>query len=299
MVRHAAAVVVLLVLSAPALHAQATPAAQEDLVFTVTAETATVYATPSTGGVALGKAPRGRAYLVTRELGSWVKISWPGARDGVGYLHGTWGRVSRGGVVDVSPVEWTRPTSLRPAAGEGAATPPPSAAQPPLSRPLPPRGQVLVPSHMLGIGGRMGSEAFGFAATGRVWARSNVGVQMELGRSIHTAAGVPQRLTTTHFAPSVVYSPRDLVTNAVWVRPYIGAGADFYRSKLGLPVPDATFVTDSGRGYHAFGGAEFTWANVPNVAVSADLRRQWMPESFAGFQVGDLGFSMSVHWYVW
>jgi hypothetical protein len=34
---------------------------------------------------------RGRTLLVTRQLGSWVKVSWPEAEDGAGYLHVSWG----------------------------------------------------------------------------------------------------------------------------------------------------------------------------------------------------------------
>src|SRR5262245_1642983 len=86
--RRAFALAAVVVLNASRLYAQ-------DLVFTVTQASVDVHRTPSTGSPVIGKAARGRVFDVTRELGSWVKIAWPETEDGVGYLHMTFGTVSR------------------------------------------------------------------------------------------------------------------------------------------------------------------------------------------------------------
>src|SRR5437867_11203948 len=70
-----------------ALFASPVPLFAQTPVFTVQAASADVYKAPSTGSVVIGHAPRGTTLPVTRELGSWVKVSWPRAEDGVGYVH--------------------------------------------------------------------------------------------------------------------------------------------------------------------------------------------------------------------
>ena len=97
-------------------------------------------------------------------------------------------------------------------------------------------------------------------------------------------------------APSVMYSPPDLVTNAIWARPYVGAGVDFHRSTL-RTIGGADAV-DRLLGSHIFGGAEFTWANLPQFTLSADLRQQWAPPTFTGFELGGFGATLSAHWYL-
>lgn len=142
----------------------------------------------------------------------------------------------------------------------------------------------------------MGTQALGFAATGRAWTQRRIGAQLELGKSTYTTAFSGDQLTAMQFAPSVIYSPRNLVTNAIWARPYFGGGVNFYRStfRSSFGLPD---VVESGVGSQMFGGAELTWANLPQVALSADLRHLWAPTS-NGFELGGTGLSVSGHWYV-
>jgi hypothetical protein len=82
MIRKAAATVVALCLSASPLHAQNAP----NTKLTVSEASATVHKTPSVGSPVLGKAPRGTELVVTREVGDWVKVSWPSSPDGAGYV---------------------------------------------------------------------------------------------------------------------------------------------------------------------------------------------------------------------
>ena len=79
MIRQAAAVVVALCLSTSPLYAQNTR-------LTVSDASANVHKAPSVGSPVIGKAPRGTALVVTREVGDWVKVSWPSAVDGAGYV---------------------------------------------------------------------------------------------------------------------------------------------------------------------------------------------------------------------
>lgn len=89
-----AAVAVGLVLSTSPLYAQET-------LFTVTVSFANIHAGPSTDSWIIAFAQPGKSFEVKRELGRWVAIAWPGARDGVGYLHSSWGRFSRPAAADV------------------------------------------------------------------------------------------------------------------------------------------------------------------------------------------------------
>jgi hypothetical protein len=143
----------------------------------------------------------------------------------------------------------------------------------------------------------MGPKAIGFAATGRAWTRGPFGVQIEAGQSTYTSAVAPEQLKAMQLAPSVIYSPPNLVTYAIWARPYIGAGINLYRSTLRSTLGGPVIVGNS-LGSQVLGGAEFTWASVPPFTVSADFRHRWAPPTFAGFELGGHGVSLSVHWYV-
>jgi hypothetical protein len=83
MIRQAAAVVVALCVSAAPLHAQNTPSSVK---LTVSDASASVHKTPSVGSPVIGKAPKGTELVVTREVGDWVKVSWPSSADGAGYV---------------------------------------------------------------------------------------------------------------------------------------------------------------------------------------------------------------------
>jgi cell division septation protein DedD len=89
-----AAVTVGLVLSTSPLYAQET-------LFTVTVTFANIHAGPSTDSWIITSAQPRTSFEVKRELGRWVAIAWPAARDGVAYLHSSWGRFSRPAAADV------------------------------------------------------------------------------------------------------------------------------------------------------------------------------------------------------
>ena len=298
--RYAAAVAVMLVMSSAPLHAQ-------DAVFVVTMTSADIHKAPSTGSAVIGKAPRGKAFEVRRELGSWVSIAWPDADIGVAYLHVAWGKISRGAAVEVQRVSDAALSTTAPAstpalstkavASTPATSPTPGRVAQPQGLSTRPRSVVSLPSHVVGVGGGLGTRAIGVALAGRAWALGPLGVQIEASQSTYTSAVAPGQLKAMQLAPAVMYALPSLVTNALWARPYVGAGLNMFRSTLrGTPgVADSVHNTF---GSQVFGGAEFTWANLPQLTLSADVRQRWPPPNFSGFDLGGRGVSLSAHWYV-
>jgi hypothetical protein len=286
-IRHFSVVAIVLCLTPSLVSAQTTE-------FTVNVQSAAVRKAPSTGSPVVGQAPRGAILDVTRDIGAWVKVAWPDAPDGVGYVHQSMGTLSQ-------------PSTMEERVAAAFATPSPmsepvSAAQSTASIEAPASSRTVYvppPTHVVGLGGQMSGSAPGFGFTSRIWSRNRLGIQLDLSRSRLTSASSPERLRSTQFAPSVIYSLPDYVSDNVWLRPYFGGGGALTRSTLGSTTPEViASVSDSSFGFRAFGGAEVTIPNVPRFAVSADLGYQWSQQPFEGFELGGLGFSISGHWYV-
>ena len=292
MVRHAAAVAVAMCLMPASLFAQGT-------TFTVTTESANVHKGPSTGSAVVGSARRGAVLPVTRELGSWVKVSWPRAQDGAGYLNVSWGTIARRGAPAASrpagiasaPAPQLRPTATTPVP---AADPRP-VEQAPAMRPV----YVTPASHRLGLGGRMGGSPLGFGATARSWRADRLGVQVDVSRYALTGIGTPARVTSVQIEPSLLYSLPDSVTDYMWMRPYLGAGATLRRHSLSGGTPGASdSVSANGLGFQTFGGGEMTFAGAPQFALSVDLSYHWFRTPVVGFDLGGVGVAVLGHWYV-
>jgi hypothetical protein len=295
MIRHAAAIALVLFLSPAWLHAQSTE-------FTVNAASANVHKSPSTGSPVVGRATRGAVLPVTRELGSWVRISWPAAEDGVGYVHVSMGWLAKisapGSRPPAGPTASAPTPGLAPAATAGvqanlvSAEPPPSAA---------PLGSItMTPAvHGIGLGGRMGGSTLGYGFSARASMSDRVSIQLEVSRyAPATLVGQP-RLTSLQFAPSVLVGLPDKVSDYVWVRPYVGGGVTVYRSTLGTGTPGAgDAVSDNRLGKQAFGGTEVIFAAAPRFTLSADYGYRWPQTPFAGYELGGRGLSVSGHWYV-
>ena len=267
--------------------------------FRVEAVSAGVHLAPSTGSPVIGRAQRGALLEVTRDLGSWVKIAWPEAQDGVGYVH-----VSMGSRGAAPATDSTAAAGLTSARTPGSASAPAAATSPGAtgasaslsSQP----GYVTPPTHVMGLGAKMGGSMFGSGASARAWVHDRFGLQIEVTRSSLTSPVAPERMTATQLAPSLLYSLPDRVTDYVWVRPYLGAGPRLFRHTISLgPQPLAGgSVAENRLGLQAFGGGELTFASLPRFALSADVRYGWFRNSPAGFDRDGLGFSVSGHWYV-
>ena len=288
MIRRIAAVVLTLALTPALVHAQ------DNTVLTVTAPSADVYKAPSNVTPIVGHASRGAVLPVSRNLGSWVKVAWPGAPDGVGYVHVTMGHLG--------PASGAAPAaSMAPRASAAVAAPAPI---PPARTAAPARG-VARPavnktpeSHLLGVGGLVGPMST-IGASARAWRDDRLGFQLALTRDAMSSDLAGNRVTSMQIEPGVVYGLLDRVTDYVWLRPYAGAAVSFRRETLRFPTATgAEPVSDSGLGLRLFGGTEFTFASVPQLGLSVDLGYRRVPTPFVGFEADRLSATIAGHWYI-
>jgi len=268
----------------------------QNAVITVTTPSADVHKSPSTGSPVIGHTARGAQLPVTRELGSWVRIEWPSAPDGIGFVH-----VSMGRVANARP-----PEEVRAAAGDAvkaipektaALTPPAASAtvadRTPARRPSP---STPVP-HLLGIGGgMMAASPVGFGVTARAWRWNRLGIRFDMSRQSEGLA-TAAHASSLQFEPSAIVMLNDYISNYVWFRPYVGGGVGFRHRTLTTGLTGAsTSASESSMGYQLFGGTEVTVANAPQLAVSTDL----IYRSHGSDDIldsGGVGIGLSAHWY--
>jgi hypothetical protein len=293
MIRRAAAVIVALTLNQALLHAQ-------DIVFTVSVASADVHKGPSTVTPVIGHASRGAMLHVSRNLGSWVKVPWPEAPDGIGYVHVTMGRFGAPGTAMPAAAS-PRPTTVS-NTSIGARPP---AARTSIGEPIVPSGQRLrttPASHVFGIGGLVAASSTvpnSFGATARAWGDNRLGIQVGVTRDAMTSDLAAGRVTSMQIEPGIVYGLFDRVTDYVWIRPYIGSVVSLRHQTLSLPTPGApTPAADNGIGLRAFGGAELTFATLPRFGLSADVGYRRYPAPFPGFEVSPVNMSVAGHWYL-
>ena len=292
MIRHAAVAALAVLLCPSWWYAQT-------MEFTVKVQSATIHQAPSTGSPVIGRAPRGTVLEVTRDVGSWAKVSWPDAEDGVGYVHQTMGSMAQRPTREERLAAAFQPSSPAPAAVASASGAPAQGVTTDSPRLTTGTTYIPAPTHIVGFGARLGGAPVGdYGVTARVWSRQRFGVQVDAFRSAITSEVAPGRVTSMEFAPSLIYLLRDHVTDNVWLRPYVGGGAVLRRSTLKIAPDVLDPVTDSTFGFRTFGGAEVTFPSVPRFAVSADLGYLWSDDPFPGFEQDRLRFSVSGHWYV-
>jgi hypothetical protein len=296
--RLASFIVAIIVVFVPSRAAAQAPAISPSMSLTVSVPTAAVRKGPSVASPVIGEAKRGAVLEVTRDIGAWVKVTWPDAPDGVGYVHHTMGTLING------------PTREQRIADAVASLPPPE--QPELAADSSVKASVAdvalrstrtmyvpPPMHLVGLGGRLGAATPALGFSSRVWSRKRFGAQIDLSRSKLTNDLSADRVRSTEFVPSVIYSMPDYVGESLWLRPYVGGGVAMIRSKLYGGVPEvAQSESDSSFGYRAFGGAEVTVPAVARLAISADFGYQWAKTIFDGFDPAGPRFSISAHWYV-
>jgi hypothetical protein len=292
MIRHAAAVVLALTLNPALVRAQ-------DTVLTVTAGSADVHKGPSTASPVVGSVTRGTVISVSRNLGSWARIAWPDAPDGVGYVHLTMGRLAPSNAGADAPAAVVPPRASSLPAAATTALPLPAA-------PRPTRGRMAVRdqltgrtiSHIFGVGGLVGSRS-SFGATVRAWRNDHLGVQLELTRDAATSDVAAGRVTSIQFQPGVVYALFDHVSDYVWVRPYVGSVLSVRHQTLKVSSPAGMELASSrGLGFRVFAGSELTFAGVPRFGLSAELGYRRLPAPFPGFEADRLSGSLSGHWYI-
>ena len=287
MIRRIAAVVLTLALTPALVHAQ-------DTVLTVTAPSADVYKAPSNVTPIVGHASRGAVLPVSRNLGSWVRVAWPGAPDGVGYVHVTMGTL--GPASGAAPAAGPSP---RVAAASSAVAPIPPVRTPPPARAVARPALTKTPEpHLLGIGGLVGPMST-IGASARAWRDDRLGFQVAVTRDAMSSDLAGNRVTATQIEPGVVYGLLDRVTDYVWLRLYVGAALSLRRETLRFPTATGLEpVSDSGMGLRLFGGTEFTFASVPQLGLSVDLGYRHVPTPFVGFEADHLSAAIAGHWYI-
>ncbi len=288
MTRHIAALAAALCLSGSSALAQ-------DIVITVGASSADVYKAPTTASPIVGHAQGGMVLDVTRELGSWVKVAWPNAPDGAGYVHVSKGTVGPRKAADM-PRAAAAPASAAASAPSTAATvrtDSTTVTRPALTRPV----YVTPAMHTVGLGATMGGAMMGFGASARAWSRHHFGVQMDVSHYAMNDAANTQHVTSLQFEPSVLFSTRDKVTDNVWLRPYIGSGINIAQQSMSSPTGVGASTSQTGMGGQVFGGSEFTFPSVEQLAVSAQASYHWVPTSFTGMEFGGFGVAIAAHWY--
>jgi len=333
MIRQAAAVVIALCAAVQVLHAQNTP---ETRKVTVAEASAAVHKTPSVGSPVIGKATRGTELVVTRDVGDWVKVSWPAAPDGVGYVRvASLARAAAPATARTpaapgakAAASASRATSSKsaaaarsnakpaPAPAVAVAEPAPVSAKAALAptpavtavaaaepapvlqpaAPTPVRTIYVAPTHAFGVGAFGGSRGLGGSARG--WKRGRLGVQLEFSRYTYDSVDMLSRATVTDIAPGVLFALNDHVTDTVWLRPYLGVAGHFARStRTDLIFTDTTESANTIRA-RVFVGSELSLSAVPALAISMDAGYYHQPEPFVGFEPGGMGFSIAAHWYV-
>jgi len=296
MIRHAAAIAALLLLTAPSVRAQVPP---QTGVFKVGAAPANVHKAPTTASPVIGHAARGASLDVTRELGSWVKVVWPSGPDGVGYVHVSTGSIARAATSGGQRAAAESPRSTNAASAQAQPTPVSTPARSARNETVPPRpmSRTSAPpaAHTLGVGGLVGGSTFEVGATGRGWSAAHLGLQLELSRAL--IGDEPRRVTSVDVSPSVLYAFGDRVSDYWWVRPYVGAGPTIVRQSLAAVLPGDA-IGETRIGFQAFGGGEVTFAGAPRFALSVDVGGRWGPAPVVGVDPGALRISLSGRWYL-
>jgi hypothetical protein len=287
------AIAAAMCLTASTVHAQNTH-------FTVSVPSASVYKSPTNISPVIGEAKQGATLEVTRDVGSWVKVAWSKAPDGVGYVRKSTGTM--GALGQAVPL-----TSATPAPSPASAPAPlavqasqASAAQSgPAVRPRPaaaPAGYVA-PTHRFGMGGQIGGSAVGSGFSARGWSSSQkYGVQLDVTHHSMTNDVFFTRMSATQVGPRFLYAFHDRVSDSTWVRPYAGAGAHVLRASVTDPVTGLA-TSDTRMAAQFFGGAELTMSAVPRLGLSADVGYQWYQSPFVGYTMDGMMMTMSAHWY--
>jgi opacity protein-like surface antigen len=308
MIRHVSAVTIALCLSTSPVYAQT--AAQQGTEITVRTTPADVHKSPTVASAVIGNAPVGTTLEIRRNLGSWVAVPWPAGDNGIAFLH-----VNAGTIANRAPVskQGTAAAAASTQGGGTATTDGPAAIadriengngrQTSATRSTPERASIVLPPHTLGMGARINALTPGFGAgfgvTARNWWHNRLGMQFEV---LHSRLGNlvgPGHVTSLQFAPSVMYSLPDAVSNSLWVRPYVGGGVSFNRTSFKTATSTPENAGETRMGWQGLGGVETTFAAAPQFAWSAELGYRRLQTSEIGFAPKRWSVALAGHWYIW
>jgi hypothetical protein len=305
MIRHVSAIALALCLNTVSLSAQVTAPQSSEL--TVKAASADVHRFPTVASSVIGQARRGTVIEIKRNLGSWVEVPWQGADNGVAFLHVSAGTIARrmsapgnGSIANGSTSVTAMPDN--PAALSERILASGQANGQANGHTTSTGGSEVLPRR-LGMGARMNpftpSFGAGFGLSSRTWWSNRLGLQVDVLHSRRGNLQGPGHVTALQFAPSILYSLPDAISSSVWVRPYVGGGGSLYRTSFNSPTSDVV-VSGSEKllGYQTFGGAETTFAGMPQFSVSAELGYRWSETSTVGFAPRKTAVALSAHWYI-
>ena len=283
-------------LSATALYAQ-TPQNTRDAQFTIKVASADVHKAPTQASPVVGHATQGSVLLVTRELGSWVRVPWPPGPDGEAFVHVSAGTLSRGIVTDSSYIS---ADVARTSASAFSSSSSSSASADPRPAPRAAQSQYVgLPSHTVGVGAVMATEHFAFGGSGRFWFTRHLGAQLQLTHESFTNAD--NDFSTVSFLPSAIVTMRDHVSDYLSLRPYFGGGLTIGHTNMRpttvVGVDPVESSSKSVMGYQFFGGGELTLASVPQIGISLEAGYRHAGESFDGVDASGLTVLASGHWY--
>jgi len=292
MIRTTIAAAVALCLSVSAVSAQVQH-------FTVSTPSASVYKAPTNVSPVIGQATQGATLEVTRDVGSWVKVAWSQAPDGVGYIRKTAGTVSVLGpavpaATSASAPHAVSPSPLSASSRTAAAQSGPAVRSQPQAAPV----GYVAPSHRFGLGAQFGGSAMGAGFSARGWSASQrLGVQFDVTRYSMANDLFFTQMSSTQFGPRVLYAFRDRVSDRTWVRPYAGAGMQLARTSVTDPASGVA-MSDTGMAAQMVAGTEVTLSAMPRLGLSAELGYQWYQTPFTGYSLDGVMLTLSARWYV-
>ena len=273
-------------------------AAAQSTVLTIDIARADVRISPSIASPVVGEAPRGTVLVVTRAVGDWVKVAWPDAPDGAGYVRRSAGSLSGAAL---------KPFTLAPSPAPAGAAAEPSASTLSVRGDIEEverrilvhertSGYIVPPRNTIGLGGSISGSTIGYGVSGRIWSARRVGVQLDVSRYSVLAAGTASRVVSLQFAPSVLFALPEALTDYLRLRPYVGGGPRLRTSSLRSNGFD--LASAKRHSWQVFGGTELTLASAPRFAVSLDVRYDSSSTPFAGTTFGGAGFTAAGHYYV-
>jgi hypothetical protein len=156
--------------------------------------------------------------------------------------------------------------------------------------------------HQFGIGGSITASNRGAAGDVRYWFGDHLGLAVNAGwyRSYYETAG-GDRASTIHASPAIIYMfGQPNYTRDVDIRPFIGGGASYLRSRRPVLVPtgDIRMSETSGTGMHAFGGVEVTFKEAEQVALSGELIYYRLPIRLSNNSIDGFNYLIAVHIYL-
>jgi outer membrane protein W len=162
------------------------------------------------------------------------------------------------------------------------------------------------PMHQIGLGAAIAMTNYGAGASFRYWFNDHLGLAMQATWSRRPYRSVNGLTTTTEHANAVTAMPsltylfgRADADRYVNLRPYLGLGGHYINASGYRLSSGATINKANGFGVEAYGGAELSFQEYPNLTISNELMYLKLPSSFVdSLLVHRWNYSVAVHFYL-